>query len=512
MSDISTADIIAIRERAMVDLFFFTKNILGYKLMRPHPHQEMCDHITQPRGKRKWLTLSPRGSYKSSLITIAHSLWQLIHNPDLRILIASETQRNSWKYAKEIKTHFEENERFRALFGNWVPGRGKTWRDNEFTVSPRKRIAKEPTVMSASLEKGPIVGMHYDCIILDDVVSTTNVNTAAQIEKTVEYYRLLLSILEPTGKLYINGTRYSVHDLYGHLLDEKNPDHEQFNILINKAIKDPTLPFDEPGNCLMPDILSPQFLIEQRKTQGQWIFAHQYLNEAFSDDLRVFAPKYLRLYQEGDQPGYLWHFMTIDAAMGQSKTGDYSAVIVVGVDIDDHWWVREAMNLRINLHALVGEIANVCEKYDCMSLAMENFLLENFIHKPLTEEFQKRELKLGIKTVKHNRTAKVVKIRSLQPRWERGMIHIKAEHVDLKDQFLFFPQVKFDDLLDAMKNLLETSFPPPALGEPTRIEKYERSDIPEKDKGIWAGGEKKLEEKRRTVRRLQRDGFYWPKL
>src|SRR3990167_3123584 len=137
-----------IAAKGKADYFFFAKEILGYSKMRPIPHQELCDHITKP-GKRKKITLMPRNSFKSSVVTIAGSMWKLLNNPDLRILIASETQGNAIKYVKEIKSHFEQNEKFRKLYGDWV-NVSNSWRDQELIVSRRKAIKKEPSVSAGS--------------------------------------------------------------------------------------------------------------------------------------------------------------------------------------------------------------------------------------------------------------------------------------------------------------------------------------------------------------------------
>ena len=62
-----------IKKKAMEDYYFFCKFILQFDRMVPHVHGELCDFITKSE-KRKKLILMPRGSFKTSVVTIGYSL------------------------------------------------------------------------------------------------------------------------------------------------------------------------------------------------------------------------------------------------------------------------------------------------------------------------------------------------------------------------------------------------------------------------------------------------------
>jgi len=172
------------REKALKNPYYFIKRVMGFDRMIPHPHQTMLDFKYNTDYDRK-LLLSPRGSFKSSVITVGATVWDIVKNPNIRILIVHETQKSAIRYVKEIKTHFEQNVKLRALFGDYV-SKDNTWRDNEFIVSKRTVPRRDATVMAASLEKGTIVGLHFDRIILDDVVSMNNINSPEQLEKNTQ--------------------------------------------------------------------------------------------------------------------------------------------------------------------------------------------------------------------------------------------------------------------------------------------------------------------------------------
>src|SRR3990167_4447001 len=130
--------------KAKEDYYTFCKYVLGFSKMTEKPHRELCEHILKP-GKRKKICLVPRNSFKSSVVTTGFSIFSIVNNPNMRILIASETQKNSVKYVREIRDHFEGNGKLKALFGDM--SKSSHWRENEFTVSTRTKPYKEPTVM-----------------------------------------------------------------------------------------------------------------------------------------------------------------------------------------------------------------------------------------------------------------------------------------------------------------------------------------------------------------------------
>jgi hypothetical protein len=434
------------------NLYWLAKDVLGYDKMAPEPHQELCDFYSDSK-KDIDLILMPRGTYKSSVITVAGSIQQMIRNPNVRILISSETQNKANKFVSEIKQHLEMNMKMRSLYGSWQKS-GNIWKSNEFTISPRNRPKKEPTVMSGSLEKGTLTGYHYDYIVLDDVVSENNVNTTEQIEKTIDHFKLLLSILDPGGKIIVIGTRWSYYELYAWLLDADGPVSEDVGRLIMQAV-------DDTGEPTMPNILSAEFLEKTRKRQGSYIFAAQYLNNITSGDNNTFDIKDIQFYEEGDEPEGLVHFMTVDPAVSLKARSDYTGIIVNGVDYLGKWWIREAYNIKLEPSELVALLLELSRKYDpLMVCAMEKFALEKMLKYSLFAKMEDENHFFPIKDLETStRISKEARIRSLQPITEAKKIHIKKEHKELYKQINEHPFGRHDDVLDALKSQVSIVFP-----------------------------------------------------
>ena len=174
-------------------------------------HGEMIDILEAP-GERK-LIVMPRGSLKTSVGVVAYAIWRIIRDPDIRILLESETYKNAKNLLREIKAHLTSPAMV-ELFGDPV---GSVWKESEITVAWRKRNRKEATVSVGS--PGVIsVGQHFDTIINDDMNSQNNTNTKENREKIIEHYKRNIAILDPGEEYVVIGTRYHEEDLIGHIL------------------------------------------------------------------------------------------------------------------------------------------------------------------------------------------------------------------------------------------------------------------------------------------------------
>ena len=164
------------------------------------------------KDKNFLLLLMPRGSFKSSVVTIGFSLQYILNHPDARVLIDSETYSKCVAFMREIRGHLESNEKFREIF-KYIYGmypdskKDDKWADGEFTISARKRQRKEPTFSAGGIGTTK-TGMHYDLIIGDDMVSENNITNKEQIDKVIDHYKLALSLLDPGSPLIIIGTRW----------------------------------------------------------------------------------------------------------------------------------------------------------------------------------------------------------------------------------------------------------------------------------------------------------------
>ena len=251
----------------------FCKEVLGYKDMNKI-HRELCLTLQFDPHKSK-MFLMPRNTFKSSVITCGYALFKIIDNPNIRILLYSDSATKAQGFLTDIKNHLEGKaggSRFREIYGDWtVSPREEVWNTSQITVGVRTDSRKEPTIDTAGIETSR-VGMHYDLIIFDDIVTDINTTTKAQMDKTYECYQKSLSLLKPGGEILIVGTRWSFGDAYGRIIDE-NQGNPSFKIIIKKAYEDTrdgkTYNFADCGE----ESLTPEFLEEKKFKLGRYFFS-----------------------------------------------------------------------------------------------------------------------------------------------------------------------------------------------------------------------------------------------
>ena len=128
------------------------------------------------------MVLWPRGSFKTQGFDIGYVAWLIARNPDIRILVTSETDNLSSDIVEKVKDIID-SEWYRERFG---VHRGKKWKTGEFTsglLSKERSAKKEPTLKAGSV--GTVeTGMHWDVVVMDDVCSQKNTQTPEAIEVT----------------------------------------------------------------------------------------------------------------------------------------------------------------------------------------------------------------------------------------------------------------------------------------------------------------------------------------
>lgn len=189
-----------------LSFFDFCKECMGFKDMNDI-HKELCNFLQYGKNKFK-LILMPRYSFKSTISTVAYSLWTLSNNNNTRVLIYSDASNKATGFLTSIKSHIEGKialSTFREHFGAWESdSRERKWNDSQIEISVRKTSFPEPSVDTGGIETSK-VGFHYDIIIFDDIVSDKNITTKDQMDKVVECYRKALSLLKPGGLVLIVG-------------------------------------------------------------------------------------------------------------------------------------------------------------------------------------------------------------------------------------------------------------------------------------------------------------------
>jgi predicted phage terminase large subunit-like protein len=426
--------------------------VLGYE-MRGF-HQRMVDY--QSGATDSALQLAPRGFGKSTVLTIARCVFEILLDPNIRILIASNTQLQAEVFLREVKFHLSHNERLIDTFGRFA-GEEK-WTDREINVAPRTSSAKEATVTAVGVG-GPVASRHYDLIICDDIVDEENSRTEGQREKTrTWYYKTLLPCLEPHGRLFIVGTRYHYLDLYGSLIKNELADRHQ----VIRAI-------DPDGSTPWPEKFSLDWLEERRRQMGSAIFATQYQNDVELMKGEIFKEEWFRYYDTPPDPERCEFWIGCDPAAtkadvvlsGRKSSSDYWAIAVGARQRDNEGecgrevFVVDLWRGRVTKQTYLDRLRAFNDRYQPQRVYIEAVAAQEYLA-------QDAERYMPVYRVSRTRD-KVSRAYWLQAFFENGQVLFPERRLQadvdvwqaLLDELILFPNAEHDDLFDALQTMVE---------------------------------------------------------
>ena len=409
----------------------------------------------------KLLAMVPRGTLKTTVVTIGFVLqWFLVY-PESRVLLDSETATNSAGFLGEIKGHLEGNDQYREVFkachgvypDRYSKDKQWRWTNSAIDLGCRTMQRKEASIDTGGVDTTKN-SRHYDLIIFDDLHSEINTQTKEQIEKVKTHFKLAHSLLDPGCPAIVIGTRWDFNDLYQMILDELI---DEFNLIARQAVGD-------EGDLLYPFKLDRDFLDKMRKLQGPYLYSCQYMNWPVDADTAKFKRDYFQ-YRNFDEISGMpmnW-YLTIDPG-GDGKQSDFAAFVVSGMDYQDNLYVRYIVRAKMTEGEIVKMTITLFRKFQPRRIAVETLAGAG---KSIIQAYKTHMKELGIwlpiQYIEGRATSKVNRIESLAPKYEFGKVfHIReCPNIRyLEDELIKFPKSKYDDISDAFATVLEIAAPP----------------------------------------------------
>ncbi|AXR81508.1 Phage protein [Natrarchaeobaculum sulfurireducens] len=181
----------------------------------------------------------PRDHGKSESITHVCPSWLALRNPNIRILIMSE----SFDQAKRKLGQCRDTiKRLGPQYGREID----TSNYKELTLE-RDENHDVATIQAAGVDSG-VTGGHFDVIIFDDVVSWKSQRTAARRDKIEKQFKEHLNLKSGEDTvMVVVGTRKHPNDLYNFLIE--NP---TWDVTVKPAIADASI-LDEGAYDIITD-------------------------------------------------------------------------------------------------------------------------------------------------------------------------------------------------------------------------------------------------------------------
>jgi hypothetical protein len=326
-----------VRGLCLYDRYFLLVQIFGRKDML-HPWlYERCRMVE--REPDNCLDLWSRFHYKSTIITYAGSIQEILKDPEITIGIFSHTKPIAKAFLSQIKRELESNERLKNLFPDILydnPERqSPSWSVDNGLIVKRSGNPKEHTISAHGLVDGQPVSAHYKLRVYDDVVTDASVSTPEQVAKTTTAFEASANLGTENGKRWMAGTRWSYADTYAELIKKGIA-----NVRLFPATDDGTF----TGK---PVLWTPEFNEQMKLEQGEAMYATQCLQNPLAGNQKMFNVEDLQIYEV--RPETLAVYILIDPARSKKTDSANTAMVVLGLDYASNKYVLDGFNHKMDL-------------------------------------------------------------------------------------------------------------------------------------------------------------------
>ncbi len=439
-------------------------------------HKKLAEKCLEPRKKPIRLWLVPRGFYKTSLLTVGHTIQLLLDDPSHRIMIGSAVLANAKDMVSEVGDVFIRNDLFRNLYQEHCPENPKmpetTWTKAQIELPNRGDFTKMEKSVEAHGSDTSVVSRHYTYMKFDDLVAPGYYETPELRKNMMAYIKACLSLRDvPDTPIDFIGTRWHDDDAYGTI--EKWDDVE--------TIKIPAVYVEDNVRVsIFPEFYPISVLDNLKKNQGSYIYSALYMLDPVPEEDQLFKTSWwvhydwVKEFDEGtgfqkmrrEDDGVIvpvgHRFMTVDPAKTEGK-GDYTAIIVITTDKENNWYILDMWRGQVNPMAVADKVIDMAYYWFPQETGIESVAYQQMLKLYIEEKMAREGIVLSVKEIKAStKLTKEMKIKSVQPLFESKCIYFPRGHAltpILKEELERFPAGKTDDMADALQMQRELVFP-----------------------------------------------------
>lgn len=434
-----------IKRQGERDLYYLLKYILGYTLLQPNPHGELCEFINKYEDEDT-MVLTPRGTYKSTVCTVGYCIRRLIRDPNYRLMITSADQDNTKGWLAEIRMHFENNTRFRELYGDFVPKKSKDrerlWHNTAIRIAPCSRHTGTSSITAISYRVSK-VSQHYDEVLADDLMNEKTVRTREAIQQCEKHLEDTIPFLDPQERLdwargprKVIGTRWGLDDLYGRAIAKDKRLKKQG---IKKTWKTFIRRYKEKatGRLYFPAVFTDEYLqrIVQQEQMTKFQVSCQYMNDPQPEEDQVFQLKYIGFWNSSGRTmtreELSLHSKTarvapvpsvyemdrwgaVDPASTDKDESDWTGITTIGVH-DQNIYILNARRGQWTRNSdIISTMLSVHLTHLIQWWGVESLGFQEFVRDGAMRVFQRHGIKVPIHPFQPQRRDKESRIRSLE--------------------------------------------------------------------------------------------------
>lgn len=473
-------------KRASEDFRYFSRTYFPHYIKGSESsfHTWFYDNIPQRLGKGTlWNVSAPRGEAKSTLGTQLLNLWCIVTGRKRFMPIVMDSWDQAAAMLEAIKTELTDNPRLRMDFPE-ATGAGRVWNAGVILTANN---AKVQAFGSGKKMRGLRHGPHRpDLVFLDDIENDEQVRSKDQRDKLEGWVdKTVLNLGPPDGSMDVLYLNTILH--YDSVANRKHkkprwvrrkfravnrwPDRmdlwqEWEALFLNETASESDSPepevsaadafyaehqaeMNQGAEVSWPD-MRPLLRLMQIRAEDHHAFDCEYQNDPTNDDAAFFTGM-----QFWVQPCRDWVFYGAhDPSLGKNnKSRDPAATGVGGFDREHgKLSVVEAIVARRLPDLQISHIIELQREYNCLAWAIEAVQFQEFFR----TELVKRSAAAGvpvpaIAVVPHS--DKALRIESLSPHVNNGLILFWQEHTVLNTQLRHWPEADHDDGPDMLEML-----------------------------------------------------------
>lgn len=280
-----------------------------------------------------------RNHYKTTLITFAGSLQELLNEPEITIGIFSHSAHIARGFLAQLKRELETNQTLKLLFPDilWEEPlkEAPSWSLENGLIVRRHTNPKEATLEAHGLVEGQPTSKHFKLLVFNDIVTQESVTTPEQIQKTTDAWDLADNLGTSHARKWIEGTRYHYADTYATILKRGSAIAR-----IYPATHDGTM-------AGRPVLFTERAWALKLRDQSEAIIACQFLANPLAGQQRMFSIADLREYEV--RPETLMVYVLIDPARSMKKDSAHTAMLVIGMDAPGNKFLLDGYDHKMDL-------------------------------------------------------------------------------------------------------------------------------------------------------------------
>lgn len=301
------------------------------------------------------LDLWARYHFKSTIITFAGTIQEIINNPEITIGIFGGTLEIVGPFLNQIKTELEDNPTLPYLYPDvfWSNPRKEAprWSSDDGIVVKRQGNPKEATVEAHAIIDAMPTGRHFGLRVYDDLINERMVSNETMLKKVITRLELSYNLGNGVGgdRKQFAGTRYLYSDAYGALIERG-------------SLKPRIYPATDDGRLTgIPVFLSPEKWEEIKRDQRSTVAAQMLMNPIAGEET-MFIADWLRPY--AIRPRLLNIYILVDPSKGRSATSDRTAIAVIGIDATRNRYLLDGYCHRMKMSDRYTAVKELNRKWE----------------------------------------------------------------------------------------------------------------------------------------------------